>query len=306
MISKTIFVIIGIAVGVFFVGISSGYVIFSYTYNSDTMFQNSQMSNQMMQNPQAMQNMMEPMMNEPQLRQQMYGIMFQNQQFMQNMMNNSQFQSQWMSPMMGNSIASDDVQFNVKTQITLPMLNGYHNGKEVHFVHTEVSDPDIAQRMTMMTNFPTKYVSDLSKMSADPLSNVYVFTNGIPGDGPYIGGPFMYQIDVFDSIPGDADHTQFKIPSLVTWNEDSEPRILTSVEEIMKAKENGELSITKSELVVNMPMVTWYDGEKQEIEHIISPYVTVPGYDVMVVNIDEKNGLLSLKFHAPGQMNMMN
>ena len=56
------------------------------------------------------------------------------------------------------------------------------------------------------------------------MARVYVFTNGISGSEPYGGGPFMYQIDVFDSIPGQPEYSQFRIPYLVTWNDDAESR----------------------------------------------------------------------------------
>ena len=92
---------IGIAIGVFFAGIGIGYGVFQPTQTS-FMPMTAQQMQQMMNNPTTMTNWMNPMMNEPQLRQQMYDMMLQNQQFMQGMMSNQQFQQQWMMPMMGN------------------------------------------------------------------------------------------------------------------------------------------------------------------------------------------------------------
>jgi len=89
------------------------------------------------------------------------------------------------------------------------------------------------------------------------MAKVYVFTNGVPGSEPYGGGPFMFQIDVFDSIPGQAEYSQFRVPHLVTWNENANSRVLTSESKILKAEANGELTIQKSDNVVNAPMITW-------------------------------------------------
>jgi len=128
-------VLIGITIGVFFSGIGIGYAIFQSAGSSNLMVQNMQqmmqnpqmmndwmntmMSNpqamqqmhQMMQNPQHMQTMMQMMgsdmmsimMNDPQMRQQMMGTMMQNHQFMQGMMTNSQFQQNWMGPWLNNN-----------------------------------------------------------------------------------------------------------------------------------------------------------------------------------------------------------
>jgi hypothetical protein len=98
------YVWIGIAVGVFVAGIGIGYTVFVNTYNPYTMmYQNSPMFNQMMgRNPQFAGQYMEYMMQDPQLRQQMYNDMFENKDFMYNMMSNPNFQNQYMGPWMMN------------------------------------------------------------------------------------------------------------------------------------------------------------------------------------------------------------
>ena len=262
MISQSVWV--GIAIGVFFVGIGISYAIFSNTYNPSTMkFRNQEIFDQMMsQNPKMMANwmvndpkhveematamsenhdfmmeMMSVMINDPALRLQMLGHMTENQEAME-MMNNMMGSD----GMMTGSMMSD-MQFNVDAPITMPMIDGYYNGEKVFFVHTEVSDKNMADMMSMMINFPTLHVSDLTNIPQSEMSKVYVFTNGIPGSGPYGGGPFMFQIDIFDSIPGQDVYSQFRVPHLVTWNDDSIPRILTSENEILEAESNGELTI---------------------------------------------------------------
>lgn len=126
--------------------------------------------------------------------------------------------------------------FDPNTPITIPLVEGYHNGTKVYFIHTEVSDKDMADIMTTMINFPILYVPSLANIPETNLSKVYVFTNGIPGSGPYGRGPFMFQIHVFDSIPGMKGYSNFKTPYFVTWNENATARVLTSIDEIMKLK----------------------------------------------------------------------
>lgn len=107
-------VLIGIAVGVFFAGLGIGYALLQSSVPSTPMMmtpqQMQQMMNnpqtmnqwhqQMMQNPQTMNQWMNTMMNDPQLRQQMYSQMMQHNQFMQGMMSSPQFQQNWMGPWM--------------------------------------------------------------------------------------------------------------------------------------------------------------------------------------------------------------
>ena len=159
--------------------------------------------------------------------------------------------------MMGQGMMMQNMPFNVDAPVIMPMIDGYYNRDKVYFVHTEVSDSVMAEMMTRMINFPTLHVPELKNIPEEQLAKVYVFTNGIPGSEPYGGGPFMFQIDVFDSIPGQAEYSQFRVPHLVTWNENAKPRVLTSESDILKAETNGEITIEKTANVVNAPMITW-------------------------------------------------
>lgn len=303
MVSKTVFAIMGIAVGVFFVGIAGGYVIFSYTYNPNTMFQNSQVFNQMMvQNPQMMNQWMGSMMQDPGLRQQMMQMMMQNNQFMQEMMQKPQFNSQMKGSGMMSRSTSDKIPFNPDVPVNIPVLEGNYNGTKVYFIHTEVSDKDIADMMTKMINFPTLHVPSLTSVSPKDLGKVYVFTNGIPRPDfiprPHGGGPFGFQEDVFNAIPGQERYRQFKVVQLVKWNEDSNPRVLTSVDEILQAQTNGELTVQGSDVIVNLPIIVWQsqDGKKQVASEIEKVFLSMPGFKGEVVNVNDGNFIVTVKF----------
>ena len=81
----------------------------------------------------------------------------------------------------------------------------------------------------------------------------YVFINGIKGNGPG-----EYQLPVASAIPNNSDNNGysplFQI-NYVKWNNNSHPRILKSVSEIMDSQSNGELTITKTNIVINSPFV---------------------------------------------------
>jgi len=265
---------IGITIGVFFVGIGISYAILSATYNPSTM-------------------------------------KFTNQELFDMMMSqNPKMTAKWLDTTMGSEMRQkptmSDMSFNVNAPITIPMIDGYYNGERVFFVHTEVSDKPMAEMMSWMINFPTLHISELKNIPSEEMAKVYVFTNGISGSGPYGGGPFMFQIDVFDSIPDQDGYSQFRVPHLVTWNDDSTPRVLTSVEEILKAESNGELTIQSTDNVVNTPMIVWKsNGMEQRASMIQRMFESMPGVDGEVTNVDVDNYIVMMKLHPKNSMDMM-
>lgn len=266
---------IGITIGVFFAGIGISFAILSVTYNPSTM-------------------------------------KFTNQELFDMMMSqNPKMTAKWLDTTLGSEMRQkpmmSDMSFNVNAPITIPMIDGYYNGERVFFVHTEVSDKAMAEMMTWMINFPTLHTSELKNIPEDDMSKVYVFTNGIAGSEPYGGGPFMFQIDVFDSIPGQMGYNQFRVPHLVTWNDDSTPRVLTSIEEILEAESNGELTIQKTDNVVNAPMIVWKSGGmEQKASMVQRMFESMPGVDGEITNVDVDNYLVMMKLHAQNSMGMMN
>ena len=285
--TSTLFTV-GISVGLLFAGLLGGYVIAEQTYSP--------------------KNMMSTMMGDPELRNEMTEMMMQNPQMMQSLMENQQMTGSMMmgDEMMSNSMVSN-MQFSTNAPMTIPMIDGYYNGEKVFFIHTEVSDNNMAQMMSTMINFPTLYSSELKNTSQNELSKVYVFTNGIPGSGPYGGGPFMFQIDVFDSIPEQTGYNQFRVPYLVTWNNDSTPRILTSESEILEAESNGELTIQKTDNIVNAPIVVWKsNGMEQKAFMVQRMFQSMPGVDGEVINLDVENYLAVFKLHSANNIDMMN
>jgi len=204
-----------------------------------------------------------------------------------------------------NSMNSE-MSFNPDAPINIPLVDGYYNGQRVYFVHTEVSDQDMAQMMSSMVNFPTLYVPELKNIPDDNLSKVYVFTNGIRGMGPYGGGPFMYQIDIFDSIPGDSTYSQFRVPYLVTWNENSSPKVLTSVEELLDSEKKGELTIQATKNIVNAPIIVWNENGKPQTANKLPRLFHSMNVEGRVIMADPDLFLVKINLQSEDQIDMMN
>ncbi len=137
----------------------------------------------------------------------------------------------------------------------LPAVAGYARGQAVEFVHTEASDPQVAAMLGQMTGSPVIVVSQLADVPAAVLGEVFVFRDGIQPDGPR--GPFGFQPDVFDSVPGDPAYRPLRRVELVSWQDGAEPHLLRSAEEILAAQATGELTVEATTTIVNMPMTRW-------------------------------------------------
>ncbi len=160
-----------------------------------------------------------------------------------------------MKPMkpMGSMMSPEDAP-------VVPSVTGYADGQKILFLHTETSDPKIAKILTDMMGSPVLVVSSLARTPMEMLARVYVFTNGVSGDGPM--GPLGFQPDVFDSPPGHPGYSPLRTIVLVTWNDGSSARTLTSAAEVQKAMSDGEVTSEEPGVVVNMPFVTWPSGRR--------------------------------------------
>lgn len=139
----------------------------------------------------------------------------------------------------------------------LPAGKALADGKEIFFVHTEASDAGVAQLLSDMMSSPVLHVPSLANVPAESLADVYVFDNGLEGMGP-----FGFQADVFDNPPGTEGYSPLRRVNVVTWADPLKARMLTSLDEIMSAKDAGEVTIAQPGIVVNMPFVVWDGGQR--------------------------------------------
>jgi hypothetical protein len=139
----------------------------------------------------------------------------------------------------------------------LPAGMAYAEGKEIYFVHTETSDPDIAKLLTDMMSSPVLLVPGLADSPESALADVYVFKNGEKGTGP-----LGFQPDVFDNPPGSVGYSPLRRLNVATWTNPAKARLLKSAAEVVAAQTAGELTIEHPGVVVNMPFVVWDGGKR--------------------------------------------
>jgi hypothetical protein len=151
---------------------------------------------------------------------------------------------------MGGMAAPEDVP-------RLPPVKAYYEGEEVFFAHPEVSDQETADLLTDMMGSPVIVVPELANVPEEALASVYVFANGVRGDGP-----LGFQADIFDSVPGDEGYSPLRRLYTVTWKDEGQARELRTLGELEEAERNGEVTIEKQDVVINEPFLKWPGGQR--------------------------------------------
>lgn len=161
----------------------------------------------------------------------------------------------------GDMMGRQDMGAETADVPRVPPVFGYYNGEDIFFIHTEASDEEIAQVLETMMGSPVPVVASLTQAPARALATVYVFTNGIRPEGAP-AGPLGFQPDVFDTAPGEPDYTPLRRLVRVTWRDESHAEVLTSAEQIEQAEADGTITLEASDVVVNMPFLTWPGGQR--------------------------------------------
>ena len=169
---------------------------------------------------------------------------------------------------------------------TIPMHQGFYNGEDVFYIITDSSDPTHAEIITANQGWQVELAPLLKNAPEEALSKVYLFTNGIEGDG--IHG---YQDQVFTSTPAQADvYSALTSHVHVMWNDSASPRVLDSEAMVMEAAENNEITLTEIDVVLNMPQIIWPEGQMMVKEDKtltdVTPY---GGGQVLDIDTEEMN-----------------
>ena len=134
--------------------------------------------------------------------------------------------------------------------ISIPVEKGYVNGNLSYFISTDASEERIVSSVTNTTKFDVNYAPTLSNTSEIARQQGYVFTNGILGNGT-----FEHQLPVASATSGDEGYSPLFEINYVKWNNESQARILKSTADIIDAQSKGEISIEKSNVIINSPAV---------------------------------------------------
>jgi hypothetical protein len=140
------------------------------------------------------------------------------------------------------------------SNVSIPISSGFVDGKVANFIATDASTQEVASSVSNTTGFKVSYTPTLADTSDSDRQQFFVFLNGFSGEE---GGPLGSQLSVGSAVPGDSDYSPLFDINYVQWNTNNsnDIRVLRSADEIFEAQENGELTITKSNVVINSPAI---------------------------------------------------
>jgi len=146
-------------------------------------------------------------------------------------------------------------------KVILPAIPGWYDGKMVTYIQADASDRSVAAAQGV------NYVPQLEyAIAAGAVDDIYVVTN-------------FNQANVIPSAPIPAGSGNLNSPpytplwqvNLVTWNSGTTPYTLTSEAAVLAANSAGLLTIVKTDIVVNCPVIYTPQGGEMPASTVVPP-----------------------------------
>jgi copper chaperone CopZ len=122
--------------------------------------------------------------------------------------------------------------------VVLPAGKTFAEGIACYFIHSEVSDAEIATYLNIMMPSSDLLVPGLTNSSWNDFADVHVLSNGSEGMGP-----LGFQMDVFENPPGSEVYSHIPQQNLATWTVSIKERLLKSSSKMQAARDDSEVSM---------------------------------------------------------------
>jgi len=143
--------------------------------------------------------------------------------------------------------------------VTIPMHEGIFNSTSLFYIITDSSDQEFAKVITEKQKWKVELAPPIANTPDEALQQVFVFTNGITGNGIY-----GFQGEVFSNTPSqESKYSPLSSVIEVTWKKGQNKTIFGSTEEILEANEGGRIEFKETGIVLNTPQIKWSDGQMQ-------------------------------------------
>jgi hypothetical protein len=140
--------------------------------------------------------------------------------------------------------------------VKIPMHQALYNGNPVYYIITDSSNSADASQLSQNQNWKVQSAPLLTQVPQKVLNKIYVFTNGVAGNGTK-----GFQDEVFSNTPDDNQYMPLCLVVHVSWNIGRTPVVLGSEKEILDASTSGKLIITNTDTVMNTPQIVWPTGQ---------------------------------------------
>lgn len=140
-----------------------------------------------------------------------------------------------------------------KGQVTFPIVFCWYKGLPALYIQTDASDPDLAlqQKVNLVPQ-----LSNAINAPGGAVDDIYHVTNfkqgNIIASAPIPAGPHN----------ANPQYSPLWQVTTVTWNPGTTPRVLTSEEDVLGSRDDGEVTLVKTNIVVNCPVIYTPEGGK--------------------------------------------
>ena len=174
---------------------------------------------------------------------------------------------------------------------TIPMHKGIYEGSQVLYIITDGSDEDYTKTLTEKQGWNVELATSISKVPEEALEQLFIFKNGIKGDGIY-----GFQDEVFSSTPSqESEYSALNSVIEVTWKQGQKEIVFESSDDIITAKENGRIEFNETGIVLNTPQIVWPEGQMTvRDDKEITDQMSYGGGQIIEINEEE----LSVTFVA--------
>jgi len=138
----------------------------------------------------------------------------------------------------------------------IPLHLGFFNTSPVYYIITDTNDKKSATVISEKQKWKVGNSPILSNLPKESLGKVYLFDNGIMGNGTN-----GFQSDVFSSTPAQDQYTPLRSVIHVIWNVGNAHEILDSEKKIHDANMTGKVKLNNIGIIMNMPQIMWPGGQ---------------------------------------------
>jgi hypothetical protein len=166
--------------------------------------------------------------------------------------------------------------------VSIPMHQGIVDGKTVYYIITDSSNNLVANTISSDQNWKVQLSPVLAHVPSISYGNIFVFTNGITGNGTH-----GYQNDVLSSTPSDKQYSPLSKVIEVSWDVGRGPFILNSTKAILDANMTGKIKLTVTDTILNTPEVIWDGGTLNvRTNKVLSDETSYLDGQVLGINVD--------------------
>lgn len=180
---------------------------------------------------------------------------------------------------------------NSTIPVKIPMHKGLFNSQPVNYIITDSSNNVEASEISDKQSWKVHAAPGLAHLAPTSLREVYVFTNGIQGNG--IRG---FQDEVLSNTPLDKWYSPLSKEIQVTWNIGRSTAILNSTQQILDANMTGRVRLTTTDTVMNTPQIVWPSNQVNvRADKVLSDQTSYTGGQVL--DIDTNNMIVTFVGH---------